>query len=550
MLQRLFKRGGKRSGAGTQLGREFKVGDVIEQRFEVEQVRRGFMGIVYIAHDRQRRRRVVLKTFQNKFLWDEEAIARFSSEAELWVRLGSHPNIVRAYDLRTFLGKPHVVAEYVHGGPLRTLIGHLPLKEAIDYAIQICWGMNYAVEHAAILHRDIKPDNIMVTLDGQAKVTDFGLARVLPNWQWADHLRDRRSPVARLRSPTTDMLGGTLPYMAPEAIEESMHVGVWTDIYAFGVMLYELFTGKLPFDSMRDESLIRMHLNVAPRDPREIKPQLHKGTAHIVLRCLAKRPAERYQSFREVEEDIQLLRKHLFSERYTIVWPADGDTERDRWTERGLAHMDVGEYSEALTCFRQAAALDDSHAECWLNLARARLKLWQYNEALRAIEEGLKRAADRNDFGQLHGVRGETYIAMMMADKAMIAYDQGLSYTPNAPRLWREKGALLHRQGALREAQQCYDKAIAFDAFDSLAWRLLGDVQRDQERPKKAHRAYAEALKLDPRSAITWARYGASQLKLGRPQDALRSYEMALRLDADLDEAIAGARQARQFVKG
>jgi len=550
MFNRLFKRIKSPKPRAAQLGREFGVGDIVEQRYEIEKVRRGYMGIVYIAYDRQRRRRVVLKTFQNKFLWNEEAIARFSAEAELWVRLGGHPNIVRAYDLRTFLGKPHVVAEYVHGGALRTLVGHLQLKEAIDYAIQVCWGMSYAVEHAAILHRDIKPDNIMVTLDGQAKVTDFGLARVLPNWQWSEHLRDRRSIAARIRTQTPDVLGGTLPYMAPEAIDGSTQVGVWTDIYAFGVMLYELFTGKLPFDSMRDESLIRMHFDVPPRDPRELKPALHKGAAHIVLRCLDKRPANRYQQFGEVESDLQLLRKHLFSERYTVVWPIDGEAERDRWTERGLAHMDMGEYSEALTCFRQAVELDADHAQSWLNLARARLRLWQYNETLQAIDEGLRRAADRNDFGQLLAVRGETYVAMMIPDKAMAAYDQGLSYTPNAPQLWREKGVLLQRQGLLREAQQALEKALEFDKFDSLAWRLLGDVERDQERPKKAHRAYAEALKLDPRSAITWARYGACQLQLGRPRDALGSYEMALRLDADLDEAIVGMRQVRQQLKG
>ena len=103
MLQRLFKKGEKSAKGGARLGREFNVGDMLEQRYEVEQVRRGYMGIVYIAYDRQRRQRVVIKTFQNKFLWDEEAIARFSAEAELWVRLGSHANIVCAYDLRTFL---------------------------------------------------------------------------------------------------------------------------------------------------------------------------------------------------------------------------------------------------------------------------------------------------------------------------------------------------------------------------------------------------------------------------------------------------------------
>jgi tetratricopeptide (TPR) repeat protein len=301
---------------------------------------------------------------------------------------------------------------------------------------------------------------------------------------------------------------------------------------------------------MRDESLIRMHFDVPARDPRELKPALHKGTAHIVLRCLSKRPAERYQNFRELEEDLQLLRKHLFSERYAVAWPADADAERDRWAERGLAHMDMGEYSEALTCFRQAVGLDESRAESWLNMARARLKLWQYNETLQAIEQGLRHAADRNDFGQLLAVRGETYVAMMMPEKAMAAYDQGLSYTPNAPRLWRAKGVLLHSQGLLREAQQCFEKALAFDKFDSLAWRLLGDIQLDQDRLRKAYSAYAEALKLDPRSAVAWARYGACQLKLNRPRDALRSYEMALRLDDNLDEAITGARQARQLVKG
>lgn len=549
MLQRLFKRGDKATRAGARLGREFGVGDVLEQRFEVEQVRRGYMGIVYLAYDRQRRQRVAIKTFQNKFLWDEEAIARFSAEAELWVRLGSHPNIVRAYDLRTFLGKPHVIAEYVHGGPLRTLIGHLQIQEALDYAIQICWGMSYAVERAALLHRDIKPDNIMVTLEGQAKVTDFGLARVLPRWQWADHLHNPRSAPARLRATAAaEVLGGTLPYMAPELIEESSSIGTWTDIYAFGVMLYELFTGKLPFDSMRDESLIRMHLHVAPRDPREIKPQLHQGCAHIVLRCLSKRISERYQSFGEVEQDLQILRKHLFQQRYTAVWPAEGGAERDRWTERGLAHMDLREYSEALTCFRQAAALDDTRPDIWLNLARARLKLWQYTEALRSIDEGLQHASSRNEFGQLYGVRGETFTAMELLEEATAAYDQGLSYTPNAPYLWREKGALLLRMGLLRESQQCFERAIGYDAFDSLAWILLGDAQRQQDRPKKAYHAYGEALKLDPRSATAWARYGACQISLARPADAVRSFEMALKLDDELDEANAGLRIARQML--
>ena len=541
MLQRLFR---KDKAKGVLLGREFRVGDVLEQRFEIEQVRLGFMGVVYIAYDRQRRSRVVLKTFQNKFLWNEEAIARFRAEAELWMHLGSHPNIVRAYDLRTFLGKPHVVAEYVHGGTLRTLVGHLSLQEALDYSIQICWGMSYAVEQAAIMHCDLKPDNIMITLEGQAKVTDFGLARVLPNWQIPDQPPAQR---ARIRMhAANEVQGGTLPYMAPELLERTSYPGTWSDIYAFGAMLFELFTGKLPFDSIRDESIIRMHIMKAPPDPRELKPQLHKGTAHIVMRCLAKRPADRYQSFREVEQDLQLLRAHLFGQRYTVVWPTSAGLEQ--WNERGLMHMDLGEYSEALTCFRQSVELDPHQVQGWINLARARLKLWQYSETLQTIEEGLRYASGRNDFGQLYQIRGDTFAAMLRSTEALAAYDQGLSYTPNAPMLWREKGALLLRGGMLREARQCFETAIKYDKLDSLVWQFLGDVDLALENPKKAYSAYSESLKLAPRSAVGWARYGNCQLELARPKDAIRSFEAALKLDAELQEAHDGLRLAHQML--
>ncbi len=538
MIRRLFQRNKQTIAHGITLGREFNVGDVIEQRYEIEKTRRGYMGIVYIAYDRQHRQQVVLKTFQNKFLWDEDAIARFSAEAELWMRLGSHPNIVRAYDLRTFMGKPHVIAEYVHGGPLRALIGHLQLQEAIDYAIQVCWGMQHAVDHAAIMHRDLKPDNIMVTL-------------VLPTVaQWSDRVNAPKRQHARMRAAlVADVLGGTLPYMAPELLEESAFVGAWTDIYAFGVMLFEFFTGKLPFDSMRDESLVRMHLRTAPPDPRTLKPDLHPGVTHIINRCLAKRQTDRYQSFVEAEDDLQMLRKHLLGAQYTATWPNQDNAERDRQTELGLAHLDADEYSEALGCFRQAVALDTGRAESWLNVARARLKLWQYQEGLQAADEGLRRAIRREEFGQLYGIRGQIYTAMLLLPKAMESFDQGLSYTPKAPRLWREKGLLIQRMGLPREAQPCFEKALEYDKLDSLSWRLLGDVLREQERYKKAYDAYAEALKLDPRAAVAWARYGACQLALARPKDAVRSLEAALKLAPDMDEALTGLRAARQALK-
>lgn len=541
MLRRLFASGGT-SSTGGELGREFSVGDVLEQRYEIEQVRRGYMGIVYIAYDRQRRGRVAIKTFQNKFLWDDEAIRRFNGEAELWMRLGSHPNIVRAYDLKHFLGKPHVIAEYVHGGPLRTLVRHLSLQEALDYAIQVCWGMAYAVEQAGIIHCDIKPDNIMMTVDGQAKVTDFGLARAIPTAHMLDWQHRRRS-VVRSKAATT--MGGTLPYMAPELFDHPPHPDTWSDIYAFGVMLYELMTGRLPFDSNHDESLIRMHRSQQPLDPREYVPTLDTAGAAIALRCMGKQPSSRYARFGDIERDLQEVRASVVGERYVVVWPADASAERDRWSERGQMHMELGEYSEALTCFRQAASLDETIASVWLNLARARLRLWQYNESLNAIEQGLQRSVGRNEFGELYQLKGETLAAMLRPREAIAAYDKGLSYTPNSPGLWRERGGLLLKNGLPREAEQCLETALRYDKLDSLAWRLLGDIHIAQNHWKQAHRALGESLKLDPRSAIGWTRYGYTQLKLERATEAIKSFEFALKLDEDMQEANEGLRLAR-----
>ena len=205
--------------------------------------------------------------------------------------------------------------------------------------------------------------------------------------------------------------------------------------------------------------------------------------------------------------------------------------------------MKLGEHSDAVRCFKEAAELDRGRADCWLNLAQARLGLWQYHEALMAVDEGLRRAVSRNEFGQLYAVRGEIFTTMGKPERALPALDLGLSYTPNAPRLWIDKAVLLQRGGALREAQECIEQALGFDRLSPDAHRLFGDILRDQGRHRKASAAYQEALKLDPRNPDTWARYGAVLLRSDRAKEAVTAFDMALRLDPDHADALAGRRQ-------
>jgi serine/threonine protein kinase len=545
MLKRWFQR--RRRLSDAQLGREYRVDDVIEQRYEVQQVRRGYMGIVYIAYDRQRRRRVVLKTYQTKYLWDEAAIQRFNAEAELWIRLGSHPNIVCAYDIHTYMGRPHVVAEYVHGGPLRALVGRLQIEEVIDYGIQICRGMQHAVDQLNLVHRDLKPDNIMISFDKRARVTDFGLSKALRPWKISFDAEpvEQQSRVSIRAAFSTSGLGGTLPYMAPELFNGAA-ASVWSDIYAFGVTLYELFTGRLPFDAQRDDALIRLICKAPPPDPRLLAPNTPPDAAAIVVRCLAKRPAERFQSFAELEAALQRVREALTGSPFADESPFDDRDEAERWKERGLAHMNMGEYKEAIRCFKRVVELDQDQPDGWNLIARCSLKLWLYREALQTVEEGLRRAVSRTEYAHLYSARGDIFAAMQKPVEALMAYDKALSYMPSAPALWRSKGMLLQRLEEIAGAQECLEKAIHLDPSDAVARRQLGNLLCCRGRHKAAVDSYAEALKLAPRSVDGWVQYGSCLLHLARMEEAQHAFEKALQIDPENSDALAGLQRVKK----
>jgi serine/threonine protein kinase len=160
-----------------------QVGDWIGERYEVFEVHRGGMGLVYVVHDHlggANRRVVALKTLREELMFDAERSARFAKECRLWVRLGEHPNIVRALAVEEIEGRPHVVLELVTGHDLRAWIGtpRLNLRMALRFGMEFCLGMEHAIRQGLKCHRDIKPGNLMVTPEGILKITDFGLARV------------------------------------------------------------------------------------------------------------------------------------------------------------------------------------------------------------------------------------------------------------------------------------------------------------------------------------------------------------------------------------
>ena len=251
----------------------------------------GGTSIVYKARDLSTNKLVAVKVLREEFVDNPEQIDRFMRESHTLSNL-SHPNIVNILDVGQMAdGRYYIATDYVDGLTLKEYIkakGCLSFEEIIDAALQICDGLEHAHENN-IIHRDIKPQNILLSVDGTLKVADFGIARVL-------------------NQNTLTMAGkdvvGSVHYISPEQAR-GMHLDKRSDIYSLGVVLYEMATGKLPYGGSEAITVAMKHVNQLPRKPKEVNPDIPQCLNDIILKCLAKDPALRYQSISELKQDLE-----------------------------------------------------------------------------------------------------------------------------------------------------------------------------------------------------------------------------------------------------
>jgi serine/threonine protein kinase len=294
----------------------YQVGDRIAGEFVVEAVLGGAglsgMGSVYKVRHRDLEDTLVIKTIQAE-QHSHDLLARFRREAMLWVELGSHPNIVRAIDVRELDWQLAIVAEYVEPDAVgRNTVGQYIRSGAGGHHKALRWAQQFgfAIQHAAgrglHAHRDIKPDNLMVDTEGNLKGTDFGLARpVLREPGSPTSSSEAVSPAGRLTMVGSVL--GTPVYMAPEQFLSSDQVDVRSDLYAFGIVLYEVLSGgQFPYRRSGDtmESLVRAHMTAEPEP-------LDTPMWPVVERCLQKQPAHRFQSIEAFLESVAGVARQL-----------------------------------------------------------------------------------------------------------------------------------------------------------------------------------------------------------------------------------------------
>jgi len=291
------------------------IGETLSHYRIIERVGGGGMGVVYRARDERLDRDVAVKVLAADLLSDKAAGTRFRQEARALSRI-NHPNICAVYDFDSERGVSFLAMEYIAGRTLADVVRSGPMAETeiLPLAMQLAEGLA-AAHREGVVHRDLKPSNLALSADGRLKILDFGLAKL-----------SQTAPPdgATLSVLETKGIAGTVPYMAPEQLRAGA-VDARTDVYAAGVVLYELATGRRPFDDPNMPALTDAILHAAPIPPVRLRPEISPALEGVILRCLEKDPALRYQSAGDLLAD---LKRHQAKSSSAAVSPLPASRPR------------------------------------------------------------------------------------------------------------------------------------------------------------------------------------------------------------------------------
>ncbi|TDC91970.1 serine/threonine-protein kinase [Actinomadura sp. 7K507] len=478
---------GQRLGSGRHIG-----------HWTVLEVLRGGFGVVYVVRASDTGERKVLKTYDTRLLWSEADRTRFEREALTWVRLRPHRHIAPAAHVEWIEGLPCVVTEYAEGGDLAGLMadGALPPAKALRFARHLCDGLRHAHDQLGLVHRDVKPANCLLTEDYTLRVTDFGLARAFESDDAGLSGLDELPAEAGALYTT---VAGTPRYMAPEQFVPGVVLDTRADVYAFGVVLFQMVTGVLPPANGRAKAYIDRTI-----DRRTRRTRLYQ----LVRACTDPDRENRPPDFVAVRELLDGVYREVLDR------PAPAPPEPARLT-----------------------------AEGWVSRAVGLERLDRDDEALEAVEHGLQTAEQDGDSdvtrSKLWQVRGMALRGMDRPSEALAAYDRAVELNPDEPSAWLVRGNLLnYRLERREEALECYDRALRLRPDTSVTWGQKASTLGELERFEEAEDAAARALELDPRNKNILLSRAVLRIRQKRHTDALVDLDRALAIAPRFSDAL------------
>ncbi|EFH84640.1 serine/threonine-protein kinase [Ktedonobacter racemifer] len=577
---------------------DWLVGDVILDRYEVRSILgEGGMGRVYKIYDRQRNTYEAVKSPKPEIFTTANGKERFIQEAETWVKLKMHSNVVYCSAVEILGDIPRIFIDYVDGGSLSDWIRDQRLYEGrkgmamfrmLRIAIQFAWGLHAAHEQG-VVHQDVKPANVMMSSEGLARITDFGLARARIVAGEPEHLggtarSDRQSILVSSR-------GMTPAYCSPEQAA-GRPLSRKTDIWSWGVSVLEMFVGGVTWMSgiMAREVLTsyqRQHQAIPPMPPEimqlldrcfqyqpEARPATMEEVATELEACFVRLIGLPYS--RESSKFIELststffvqavslnrLERHeealVLCERAIQDEPVEAvsyslkgiilgklrrqeealqayeqairldPTSAEVYGNKGLLLRRLNRMEEALAAYEQAIHIDPTHVSAYFGKGMALQKLKRDEEALPVFEQAIQlNPTDAN----IHFLKGCSLEMLGRAEEALTAFEQVIHLEPTRISAYSHKGILLRTLGRHEEALEAFEQSIRLDPTNADAYQAKGEVLDTLGRLEEALEAFEQSIRLNPKDASVYFSKGLTLWGLKHMEEALANFEYAIQLD-------------------
>jgi serine/threonine protein kinase/lipopolysaccharide biosynthesis regulator YciM len=520
----------------------FKVGDTIHPErfgiplgpFQVTGLKIGGQGVIYTVLADHGSGIYALKSFQNSRYAERGMFERFMREAEIMMDIGRHPNLLRAHAVFAMNGRPYILLEYIAGSNLRQKLGSsgLVCEDAVRYAIDLCRGLAHAQSALPnFIHRDIKPDNCLVTNEGVLKISDFGQAKTTCPHVSSGSAYYRKAQTSPFGSKTTlanHWGAGTPDYMAPEQFHTGSTQDVRTDVYSFGVLLFELLTGDVPFRAETHEASFEKHNSWPLPDLRSINKGIPGTLCDLVQRCLAKSKEERPGDFAEIERELQQILSDLGSSPLPV--PVIDQETPEAGFNRGVSLLQFRRYDETIRCLDLAAqdARLKTPAAIFTSVALAAKNHLDGAEEIvdRILAASPGNAAALTQKGMLLQERQRFAEAIAFFDRA-IAADSMLVGALN------HKAECLIKMGELDSAGAVSQKALDIEPLQNAAFRNLGEIRQRMKQWDQALECYLNAVLADPRDIDSLVQLSNELARAGRYPESIDYLERALWLAED-----------------
>ncbi len=498
---------------------QWSTGDLIADRWEIHDVRRSATGLVYAVYDRMLEEALAAKTLDPERLAAQPALgARFLAPARAWAALPVHAHIAQVRLIEIVHGQPVLFQELLTGGDLGYRVGTSWLTDAplrvLSLAIQCCDALVHAAAHGVPVHGNLKTSNCLLTRHGTLKLSDFGLGTALHGLPPA---------------PAGAGVSGELAYTAPERLDSAAAPAERSDIYAFGVMLYEMLTGSLP-----------LWPDAAAAAPgpvvfdARVLIERFATLGRVVETCLAHDPERRFRDFRVLRAILADSYRQLTGSMPAAAL-AGPELEQEQSANRAAGLSELGRHTQALAVLEPALARAPHSARLWAGKGAALARQGDRTGARACYARALEiDGADAQTWREL----GSLQRAAQQPVEALAALERALALEPRDGEAWLDKGRALEALGDDEEALESYRQALKRHPRCAPAWQQMAGIYRRRADTERAIDCLKRALGLEPHALPAWLALAALQRAAGRAHEELECYERACMLAPDSEEPL------------